>query len=145
LRYRLWDIDTVINRALVYGLLTSILLALYIGFIVGGQVLLSGVIGGGNGVTLVVSTLLIRALFQPLRKRIQTMMDRRFYRSKYDAARTLASFSTTLQREMDLVQLQERLVSVVTETMRPTHVSLYLFRIRETEATSEPDVRDTFS
>jgi len=145
LRYRLWDIDTVINRALVYGLLTSTLLALYIGLIVGGQALLSGVIGGGNDVALVVSTLLITALFQPLRKRIQTMIDRRFYRYKYDAARTLASFSTTLQNEMDLVQLQERLVSVVAETIQPTHVSLSLFRMRETEATSELGVRDTFS
>ncbi len=76
---------------------------------------------------------------------IQTIIDRRFYRYKYDAARTLASFSTTLQNEMDLVQLQERLVSVVAETMQLTHVSLYLFRMRETEATSEPGVRDTFS
>jgi len=73
------------------------------------------------------------------------MIDRRFYRYKYDAARTLASFSTTLQNEMDLVQLQERLVSVVAETIQPTHVSLSLFRMRETEATSEPGVRDTFS
>src|SRR6266700_1940433 len=102
LRYRLWDIDTVINRALVYALLTGILLALYIGLIFAGQALLAGVIGKGNGVMLVVSTLLIAALFQPLRRRIQTIIDRRFYRYKYDAARTVAAFSTTLRNEVDL-------------------------------------------
>jgi hypothetical protein len=73
------------------------------------------------------------------------LIDRRFYRYKYDAARTLVSFSTTLQNEMDLVQLQERLVSVIAETIQPTHVSLSLFRMIETEATSEPSARDTSS
>ncbi len=130
LRYRLWDIDVLINRALVYGLLTGILLALYIGLVLGGQALLVGMIGNSNGAVLVVSTLVVAALFQPLRRRIQTIIDRRFYRSKYDAARILAAFSATLQNEVDLAQLQERLVEVVTETMQPEHVSFWLCKVK---------------
>lgn len=134
LRYRLWDIDTLINRTLVYGLLTGILFALYLGLVFGGQTLLSGIIPPGNGVMLVISTLLVAALFQPLRRRIQAIIDRRFYRYKYDAAKTLATFSATLQNEVDLGQLQERLVNVVAETMQPTHVSLWLCQVKEEKA-----------
>ena len=121
----------MINRALVYALLTGILLALYIGLIFGGQALLAGVIGKGNGVMLVVSTLLIAALFQPLRRRIQTIIDRRFYRYKYDAARTVAAFSTTLRNEVDLDQLREELIAVVQETMQPASLSLWIRPLKQ--------------
>ena len=144
LRYRLWDIDVLINRTLVYGLLTGILLTFYIGLTIGGQALLVNLFGdrGDNQVLLVVSTLIVAALFQPLRRRIQTSIDRRFYRYKYDAARTLARFSTTLQSETDLAQLQERLTHVVSETMRPAHISLYLFQPAQTLRGSAPDLPD---
>lgn len=131
LRYRLWDIDVLINRALVYGLLTGILLALYIGLVFGGQALLVGILGNSDGAVLVVSTLVVAALFQPLRRRIQTLIDQRFYRSKYDAARTLAAFSATLQNEVNLIQLQKQLIGVVTETMQPEYVSLWLCKVKE--------------
>jgi hypothetical protein len=129
LRYRLWDIDTIINRALVYSLLTALLAALYAGLIIGLEAL-AGVISGGGvsqqPVALVISTLAIAALFQPLRHRIQAAIDRRFYRKKYDAARTLAAFSATLRNEVDLQQVREQLLMVVQETMQPAHVSLWL-------------------
>jgi hypothetical protein len=128
LRSRLWDIDVLINKALVYGLLTGLLGALYAGLIIGLESLV-GVITGQSSqqpVVLVVSTLVIAALFQPLRQRIQHIIDRRFYRRKYDAARTLAAFSTTLHNEVDLATLSERLVGVVEETMQPASVSLWL-------------------
>ena len=133
LRYRLWDIDVLINRALVYGLLTGILLLLYIGLIFGGQALLVSFLGKNNNnpVVLVISTLVVVALFRPLRHRLQTLIDRRFYRYKYDAAQTVASFSKTLQQEVDLQHLQEQLVQVVAETMQPTHVSLWLRQERK--------------
>ena len=126
LRYQLWNIDIIINRTLVYGTLTVILTAVYVGLIFGLQALLRGVISQDNGVAIVISTLAIAALFQPLRSRIQKIIDRRFYRRKYDAARTLAAFSATLRNEVNLDQLREELVAVVQETMQPSHVSLWL-------------------
>jgi hypothetical protein len=125
LRSRLWDVDTLINRTLVYGSLTALLACLYFGSVVGLQALLRG-FTGGNDVAIVGSTLIIAALFQPLHRRLQKMIDRRFYRSKYDAARTIANFSATLRNEVDLQQLSEQLVAVVQETMQPAHVSLWL-------------------
>lgn len=128
LRYRLWDIDTVLNKALVYGLLTALLVALYVGLIIGLESL-GGVITGQVGqqpVVLVVSTLAIAALFGPLRHRIQQTIDRRFYRRKYDATRTLAAFSADLRHEVDLTTLSERLIAIVEETMQPASVSLWL-------------------
>ena len=126
LRYRLYDIDVLINRALVYGSLTVLLALLYFGLIVALQSLFQGVFHQSNAVVIVVSTLVIAALFQPLRHRIQAIIDRRFYRRKYDAARTLAAFSATLRNEVDLASLSEHLVAVVQETMQPTHISLWL-------------------
>ena len=126
LHSRLWEIDVIINRSLVYGAFTVSLSLIYVGLIFGLQALLRGIISQNNSVAVVLSTLAIVALFQPLRRSIQRIIDRRFYRSKYDAAKTLAAFSATLRNEVNLEQLREQLVAVVKETMQPSHVSLWL-------------------
>jgi len=126
LRYRLYEIDTLINRSLVYGSLTATLVALYFGGIVVLQRLFVLLTGQQSTLAVVASTLLIAALFTPLRQRIQSFIDRRFYRSKYDAAKTLEVFSAQLRDETDLDALSEDLVGVVRETMQPAFVSLWL-------------------
>src|SRR5260221_14048250 len=115
LRSRLWEIDIIINRTLVYGTLTIILTLVYVGLVIGLQPLLRGIINQGSAVPIVLSTLAIAALFQPLPKRIQAIIDRRFYRSKYDAAKTVADFSATFRQEADLDQLRQHLLAVVQE------------------------------
>jgi len=108
------------------GTLTVALTGVYVGLVIGLQALLRGIISQDNNVAIVLSTLAIYILFQPLRARIQALIDRRFYRRKYDAAKTIAAFSATLRQEVDLEQLREQLMVVVQETMQPTHVSLWL-------------------
>ena len=126
LRSQLWDIDTIINRTLVYGLLTAIVALLYFGLVFMSQFLLRGMINQDSPLTIVASTLVIAALIQPLRRRIQSIIDRRFYRRRYDAARIIATFTATLNDEVDLNKIGENLVAVVQETMQPAHVSLWL-------------------
>jgi len=126
LRHRLYDIDVLINLTLVYGPLTAVLVAAYFGGVVGLQYVFRTLTGGESQLAMVASTLAIAALFNPLRRRIQSFIDRRFYRRKYDSRKTLEEFSVKLRDETDLVALNENLVGVVRETMQPTHVSLWL-------------------
>ena len=127
-RSRLFDIDAVIRRTLIYGALTAILAAIYFAMVLGGQRVAQAVTGqpGQQPVFIVVSTLLVASLFNPLRGRLQAAIDRRFYRRKYDAARTLERFGASMRSEVDLSQLSSSLLNAVDETLRPAHVSLWL-------------------
>jgi cytochrome b subunit of formate dehydrogenase len=126
LRYRFYEIDILINRTLVYGSLSATLVALYFVSILVLQSLFVVLIGEKSTLAVVASTLVIAALFNPFRRRIQSVVDRRFYRSNYDARKTLVAFSAQLRKETDLEQLSNDLVGVVRETMQPAHLSLWL-------------------
>jgi hypothetical protein len=126
-RYRLYEIDTLINRTLVYGSLTAMLVALYFAIVVVLQRIFVSLTGQQSTLAVVASTLAIAALFTPLRLRIQSFIDRRFYRRKYDTRKTLEAFSAQLRDETDLEALSDDLVGVVRETMQPAHVSLWLW------------------
>jgi hypothetical protein len=128
LRYRLWDIDLIIRRTLIYGTLTATLTLTSVILILSLQFLVHTITGqtGDQPIFLVGSTLLIAALIRPFHRGIQRLIDRRFYRRTYDAARTMEVFSATLHQEVDLNQLREQVIHIVQETMQPTHVSLWL-------------------
>ena len=126
LKYRLYDIEIIINRALVYGPLTATLALVYIGGVIGLQYAFRALTGGESQLAIVASTLAIAALFNPLRHRIQNVTDRRFYRQKYDATRTLEAFSSRLRDETDLDALGGDVLTVVRETMQPEHAYLWL-------------------
>jgi hypothetical protein len=128
--YRLWDIDAIINKALVYGSLTVLLAGVYAALVIGLQSLagITTVHFADQPVALVISTLATVALVQPVRRRLQALIDRRFYRRKYDAEKTLAAFSAALRNKVDLNDLRTDLLAMVQETMEPAHVSLWLIR-----------------
>jgi hypothetical protein len=127
LRSRLWDIDVIIRRTLIYSVLTGVLALAYLGSVLVLESAFRALTGQGqNSLVVVLSTLAIAALFGPVRGRVQRAIDRRFYRRKYDAARTLAEFAASARDETDLARLSERLVGVVEETMQPASVGLWL-------------------
>jgi hypothetical protein len=126
LRYRLYEIDIIINRTLVYGSLTISLALVYVGLVISLQYVFRALTGGDSQLVIVASTLMIAALFNPLRRLLQSFIGRRFYRKKYDARKTLEEFSARLRDETDLEQLNADLLSTVRETMQPEHVSLWL-------------------
>jgi hypothetical protein len=125
LRYRLFDVDLLISRTLVYGLVTVLLGAAYVGLVLAGQAVFSSFAGGGD-LAIAVSTLVVAALFLPLRSRVQRFVDRRFYRRRYDAQRTLEAFGARLRQEVEVDVLSADLRGVVDRTMQPAHVSIWL-------------------
>ncbi len=127
-RYRLYEIDVIIRRTLIYGVLTALLAAVYLGSVVVLQQVFRGLTGQGSDLAIIISTLAIAALFVPLRNRVQRVIDHRFYRRKYNAGQVLATFAATVRDEVDLGRLTDELQSVVEDTMQPEHISLWLKR-----------------
>jgi len=140
LRYRLYEIDTLINRTLVYGALTALLALVYFGGVAASEAIFRALTGEEQQpqLAVVVSTLAIAALFTPVRRRIQSFIDRRFYRRKYDARNTLEAFSTKLRDETNLDAVSNDLVGVVQETMQPAHISLWLRPLTDVGRSKEP-------
>jgi hypothetical protein len=144
LRYRLYDLDLLVNRTLVYAGLTGTLGVLYFGSVILLQNVFRAITGEGQPqLVTVLSTLAIAALFSPVRSRLQRFIDRRFFRKKYDAARTLAAFGATLRDQTNLAQLSTHMIQVVNETMQPAQVSLWLrggpgSRIEQRDASGSP-------
>ena len=130
-RHRLYDIDLIIRRTLIYSVLTALLALIYVGSVAVLQTLLRPLVGVETELATVASTLAIAALFQPLRRRIQAIIDRRFYRRKYDAQKTLQAFSVRMRDETDIDQLTGDLVQVVEQTLQPVHVSLWLCDVKK--------------
>ncbi len=126
LKYRLYDIDLVVNRTLVYAPLSAALVAFYFGGVIFLQYAFRALTGQKSQVAVVASTLAIAALFNPLRRRVQEFVDRRFYRRKYDARKALSAFNSRLREDTDLDSLSREVLVVVSETMQPTHASLWL-------------------
>jgi hypothetical protein len=126
LRYKLWEIDIIINRGLIYGTLTILVALIYFGTVTILQNLFTAVTGQQSPVALVISTLIIAALFQPLYRRVQELINRRFYRGKYDAGKILAEFASTARDEVDLDNITSALVDAAEKTLQPTAISLWL-------------------
>ncbi len=139
MRYRLWEIDIILRRTLTYGVLTALLLVLYFVIIVLSQLAIGWLVPGASPFAVVISTLAIAALFNPLRHRVQNWIDRQFYRNKYDAEVTLEAFSKSLREEVDLDQLSERMLAVVEKTMHPEHISLCLIGPEGDERRTRPE------
>ena len=126
LQYRLFDIDVIIRRTLIYSTLTIFLVLVYFAAVVGFQSLFTTLTGQQSALAIVLSTLIIAALFTPARKRLQKIIDRRFYRARYNAQQTLSRFTTIAQAEVDVEQLAEQLIDVVQDTLHPEEVTLWL-------------------
>lgn len=138
LRYRLWEIDVLINRTLVYGSLIVCLGTLYISCVIGMQALSRVVTGQHSDLSIAMATLLVAAVFNPWRRRIRSFIDRRFYRSRYDARRVLAGFTTRLRDEVDIDRLSHELTAIVTDTIQPASISLWLVQSTSLNTVNKP-------
>jgi hypothetical protein len=139
LNYRLFDIDVVINRTLVYGTVTALLAGAFAALSIVTQRVTLAITGQESEAAVVLAALIVTALFQPLRSRVQTLVDRRFYRSKYDVSRTLERFASQVRDEVELERLTHSLIAVVQETMQPAHASLWLRPYLDAQIADKPE------